>query len=733
MITQVNWENYKDSSGTQALTGFDLFIGDNGSGKSRILEAIPLTILGYVPTNGKNEAATFRFSSSDTQMGGGIVLDSGFSCVRRFIRTVKIKRKYGTTEVKISQDISFSPSLNETSKSQKQERLAREFGTFHAMFNFNEFLDLSGPERRKFIANLAPILTEKWNRSTVQAHLEKELLTEILKKNNLDQYKIMGEMITLAMSKYPESFSAQDGIYAILGWLSKEKDFWDDKTGDAEGVVRQLSEKKNESLVNERDLKKFTVERDLLQSELLQLEKKTSAGEERQKTINDRNNRIQELSQLITELENAEVSTDTSDIDELIRETREKLDNFDYSVQYNQLKDEGASKKPQAETLKAKYDLLVQRKQAFEAEFNAMKTAKEKIESSGGCCIVDPARKKCSEDFTNYMDFVNGKIVEGTQFVESINQEIEVAKQSYQLAETELKTIAESMQRTMESMSEANEKNRLINEQLSDLDRQRNDRLNAVKNRDEKVKFYQQELDPLKIAVQSESPLEDFVQMENRISEINNRLEALKTSIRTAEQAKDQLVTIQHNLLQQIVASTKSDCLDSIKDELGYKGILGEIVKEVVEPLRASMQEYLSLMGYDYPVFFETESETGQEVFWFGWLKNNRRIYFDTLSTAQKLIYLAALVTVISDRANPKLKVLSIDKLDDLDKYNFKLAMAGLAKLKPKYDNIILAGDAKGDLVFSSNWESLTEFMVGECKVWNLTPKEAANHGQKSA
>jgi exonuclease SbcC len=727
MITKVIFENYKGKTGSQELTGFDLFIGRNGRGKSRVLEMLPFTMLGYIPPNSKNESETFKFSSSDTQMGGGIVLDTGFSCVRRLIRNCKRKKKTREIEIKYSQEISFSPSREESSLGQKRERIASEVGSFSAMFDFDTFLKLSGPERRKFIAGLSPIFTDKWDRATIETHLKKQLLTTTLKKNNLDEYKITEEMINQAIAKYPNDFSAQDGIQAILGWLKTTKDNWEQKAGDAEGVVNLLSEKKNQSDLNDRDLLKYKAEQDRLNEEHLKLEKSISADREREKNINARNDRINELNRLIEKLESTEISTDTFDIDAQIQETRQKLDSFDYSTQYNQLKEEGTSKKVQAEILKGKYDSLVSQKQNFEAAFKALKTAKNTIVNLKGCCIVDPERKKCAEDFTGYMDFVDGKILEGNQYIESIDQDIAVAADSYKRIADELQAIVDQMNSTMEAMKQANENNRVINQQLAELEQQKNERLNAIQKRDEMVIFYRNELVPLNSLSMAEPPLSDLTQAENRVNEINERLETVNGLIDKATQVKEDLLLIQKSLIEKRDASYRVDGLEAIKDELGYKGILGEIVKEAIEPLQANMQKYLKKMGFDYPAFFETESETGQEVFLFGWIVNDRRIYFDTLSIAQKIMYLAALVTVIVDLANPKTRVLSIDRCDDLDKYNFKLAIEGLTQLKPQYDNIILAGDVKGDLVFPKDWESLPEFFIGDCKVWNLTPEVNVN------
>lgn len=733
MITGVFYTNFKGKTGEQELSGLDLFIGLNGSGKSSVLQIPALTMLGYVPGNGKEEADTFKLSSNDTQMTVGIKTDTGFSCARTFKKSIDRVKKTGETKIKIAQGLKVSPSKQESNQTQFKERIAMEVGNFTAMFDISEFLSLSGPKRRAFISSLAPIATETWTREKVHAELSKKLLTPELLKNDPDQYKIMEKLIGDVMSQYPAGFNVSEGIQAMLGWVEPEKKFWKGKAADAQGAIRQLSELKNEEAETDRNLVKLKADREAFISEQIKLKEKVAAGTEKQKAIDDRNSRITELKGLIRDLEFVEINTDTFDLDALIQEQQSMLDNTNYPEQYERSKKLGSARKIDAETAKSIYESLKQKKVDFEADYKSLKKSMETVDGCKGSCVVDPERISCPKDFVLFKEFVAQKSAEAEKFLSEIQFKIDEAVATYQTIEADLLKIQAEMASIMEQMKKANEQNREINDKLADLQQKRNERLNAMTNRDNQVKLYRNELVRLNSQALVETPVGDLTAMQTEVGKIQDQLDELNKTIQAKETAKNDLIRIQQSLLDNKEASYKDACLKLISDELGPKGIQGEIVKETINPLQVSMQEYLGEMGFNYWVFFETESETGQENFEFGWEKGNQRVYFDTLSNGEKIIFLSALMTVIVDRANPKTRILSMDNLDNLDPVNFKLVINGLSKIKSHYDNIILAGVVQGEKVFPKNWEEIPKFNIGDFTVWNLTPKEAKVDEQQSA
>jgi exonuclease SbcC len=86
---------------------------------------------------------------------------------------------------------------------------------------------------------------------------------------------------------------------------------------------------------------------------------------------------------------------------------------------------------------------------------------------------------------------------------------------------------------------------------------------------------------------------------------------------------------------------------------------------------------------------------------------------------------MSALMITIIERSNPKLKVLEIDNLNDLDEQNFQKVMHGLSVIGGSMDNIILAG-VVGQYLKKYPGDPKKNELVDEYKgfkVWDLSPE----------
>jgi exonuclease SbcC len=145
------------------------------------------------------------------------------------------------------------------------------------------------------------------------------------------------------------------------------------------------------------------------------------------------------------------------------------------------------------------------------------------------------------------------------------------------------------------------------------------------------------------------------------------------------------------------------------------------MVKGILEPIRSDIQTHLGLMGIDSEFYFSTESDTGKEVFQFGWRNSfGDERNFDALSTGQQLQLLIAMLVTFLERSNPPLKVLAIDNIENLDRVNFRKALAGMDKLSEKIDNIILSGVVD---IYETKWIDGKEVktLLPELNGWGVT------------
>lgn len=91
---------HKVENKTYDITGFRYFHGKNGAGKSTIMQAIQLALLGYIPTN-KNTSAIFKHANGP-EMTISLTIDNDGSPIivtRSWKKKVKILR----------QTVTFSP------------------------------------------------------------------------------------------------------------------------------------------------------------------------------------------------------------------------------------------------------------------------------------------------------------------------------------------------------------------------------------------------------------------------------------------------------------------------------------------------------------------------------------------------------------------------------------------------------------------------------------------------
>lgn len=73
---------------TYTMQDINYLFGKNGAGKSTVMQAIQLALLGYIPGTDKNKSAIFRHASADT-MSVYVLFDNNMSVYRKYEKTSK--------------------------------------------------------------------------------------------------------------------------------------------------------------------------------------------------------------------------------------------------------------------------------------------------------------------------------------------------------------------------------------------------------------------------------------------------------------------------------------------------------------------------------------------------------------------------------------------------------------------------------------------------------------------
>lgn len=686
-INKIVMENIKGQNTVQELTGKDIILGSNGTGKTTRLQALAIALQGFVPGQGKKADETFKLSNADNMLVG---LDTdGFSFTREFKKKVS-KNKDGSTKESISQSLSVSPSKCETKISEKEARIIAEMGSLPVMLDFNEFLGLSDNKRREFIYNLAGFNSDKWTKDRVKEYLINALLTTELEVNNPEQYMIMNQIITDVIFEYPDSYDITAGLQSMIDWTKTKLSYWNDEKKRSQAAVQKIGELKNQLKDTDRNLKSNKEELEKLQEELVKVEKQISEDTQKKKNIDDRLIKIEQLKKSIADEELKECSINATETENKIKEIKSQIKQIDNSEKVRQIEDKMITLRNEIGPIANDKQEVKEKGIELKVQIETTQKTLDKIRNAKGCCTLDK-RIKCNKDFGDFIEYTEGKIatwqiqkrILAVTYKELDEKEIGI-DQKYKELETTKKAL------NQEEL-EANRNNNLINSEINKLE----NLLNQAKNFDtlqaEKIARLKEELE--KLQCEPVDPIAPIDILEKQAESIRVNIGSLKTKIEEQEKAKTTLSNLKSSMIDSKTAEYNYINFKSLDEALGAKGLQGELVKETLEPIQNDIQSNLLAMGIENEFYFTTETAGGKEVFQFGWKdKFGDKRNFDALSTGQQMILLIAILTTFIEKANPNCKILAIDNIENLDSDNFKKVIAGLNKISDKIDNIILSG-----------------------------------------
>jgi len=687
-INEIIMHGIKGQNTVQPLTGKDIFIGHNGAGKTTRLQTLGISMLGYCPGEGKTPAETYKLAT-ENEMEVGLVLND-FNLSRIFQRKAK-QKKDGSTEISVSQDIRISPSRGEKTLAQKEARIKLECGDFPSMLDFQQFLDLSDSKRRDFIYNLSPISADSWNRERVYEYLVDHLLLPDLEANDPDKYKVMVTLISGAMEQYPASYDVQAGILSMLEWAKAKQTHWNEEKKNAQGAVKKLSDLKNEIQQTDRNIDTNKKELDDLQLQLSNVKAQIAGDTEKAKAIEKRMTRLDELKKSMTELNNSlSKPLDLSHIDQQLGTEEAKIKVIDNTAQVAELQKQLEANSTESLRLQAeerkKYEILVE----CRTQIKTLNSQTEHIVNQKGICVISPLIG-CNKDFAPFVQWASKEIERLQQLETTTQNEHDNITRSLNACGDKAKEINKQIQELNTNGTEQQKINDAARKVIAELKQKKVDEENARAKLSDKVNSLQEEYD--KLQAEPVEPIAPIDILEKRRDGLQSQIDSLKPKLDDQQKAKTTLSNMRSSMIDSKEATYYADNCKNLVETLGPKGLQGDLVKGILEPIRGSIQENLIRMNIYNDFYFQTLSDTGREVFQFGWInENGRHVNFDVLSTGEKILLLSAMMVTLMDRSQPPLKVLAIDNIENLDRNNFKYALAGLDQLAGKLDNIILAG-----------------------------------------
>ena len=720
MIKEITMRNFKGQMESQKLTGRDIFVGPNGKGKTTRLQAVGIALLGYVPGKGKLPTETFKLASADN-MSVGLVTDN-LTFARTFTRSEK-GGKDGSNNVTVSQGIDLSPSRGEKKAADKEARIAFEVGSFPVMLDFNEFLSLSDSKRRDFIYGLSSIKTELWDRTRVEAHIRTKLLTLDLEVNNPDQYQIMSGLIADAMKEYPENDDIQAGLQSMIEWAKAKQTHWNDEKKNAVGAVKKLADMKNQLEETDRNIVQHKAELEQLQQQLTDSESQLARDRERKRAIDQRLVSMTELGMMIETLTKSQAEPAVN-YDLLIADLRGHIKEFDFKAEFvkfdQELQTLSNKLKEAREQDRATITTLAQIQAEKTVLNSTLKQIDEQSKKNGASrvCVIH-SKIGCDKDFSKAATVFGQQLVvleqrEADQ--KAVQKETRIKIEGLETSKSDIDAQRTETHKNQTTLNQVNEDTR---KEIAGLEKKKADEVNVSARISDQLKMYQEELTRLRnLPPEAIAPLDILEkQSEGRRSQIKE----LKVKLEGQEKAKITLSSLKSTMIDSKTATYNAQCVKDLSESLGAKGLQGELVKGILEPIRTDIQMNLELMGIDSEFYFSTESDTGKEVFQFGWRNDHGdERNFDALSTGQQLLLLIAMLVTFLERSNPPLKVLAIDNIENLDRVNFRKALIGMDKLSGKIDNIILSGVVD---LYETKWIDGGEVrtLLPELNDWGVT------------
>lgn len=691
-IEKITTNNFKGINMEQELTGKDIFIGENGSGKSTRLQALSFALLGYVPGKDKTLGETFKLSSGDSLTAGLTTQEQEFSFIRS-INKKTINKREGGTEDKITEEIEISPSMGEKTLNQKNYRIEQELGNFPVMLDFDEFIHLTDSKRREFIYSLAGS-ENIWTREKVIEHLNTKLLNKKLEEEYPEQYKVMTEVLQECIKQYPVKFDVQQGIQSMRDFASKKLIYWKNELQKKQAAVKQLGNIKNQTAETESNITDNKQELEELQDKLITVEKRLSIIEERKNNTQKNFARINEIQNQIKILNNKKDDVNISAVEKEINGKKALIKTVDNTEKIKKVNITVNAINAKIKELQSELEKIRIQGTAINSERTTYVTTLEKIKNQVGKCVLD-SRISCNKNFIKFIEFSNKKIEELSNSRSALRLSYSKANRILKDNLTELKNNEKLKEDLLTEEKQATIQNNKLLMEIATLEKNISSEKNEEKLKSEKIKMLDDELHRLKqeeVPITSEN-LPQEINIEKQKDGILSNIEILKAKIAEQEKAKIAYVSMKQTMVEAKTAQYYVNCFKNLNQELGIKGIQGLIVKDSLEPIRSDIQSNLELLGINNKFYFKCETESGKEIFQFGWInEEGRRLNFDALSSGQQLLLLIAFMATVIDKANPKVRILSLDNIEKLDEKNLCKVLKGLKAIENKFDNILISG-----------------------------------------
>lgn len=639
-ITSVSFEDFKGQTKEITLTGKDVFIGPTGCGKTTILDAIQLVVLGYHPRYDKKPMAIMKTFGSSNLMSISIQCSDG----------TKVKRIFESTADKYTQDIEIYPSYQEKGIIAKNNRITEEFGNFSVMFDISEFLSLSDDKKREFIFKFLPI-----------AEWDKKAILDMVYQENINT-----DIVNEAFACWRNSTDTQTGLSNIIAYVKEQVSYLSKKLKESEAASRQLIKiKQQQDSVSISLIETLKEEIKIHREELSKYEKELATIIERNRNITvQKNNKTQLLGKLEKDILEKELAENEESIKAELEEAYKNM---------NELSDARKILDDISVLSKEHSKLQLSKATAMSEKQSVLKEIAEnkkliKFTENLMCPII---KEKCTHDF---FEFIEKKKKE----INKLEKVIHEKDRNIIDFQGKIDSIDKNVMEYREKLSVK-----------SDLEKWINTLQVAMKTI--------ADADAIKKELFELGEISNTVDMEKTISEIKVLIDQKQTKVQEAGKILTTLSNLEFTLSDRTKAEEKLQQYRELLAFLGPKGLQGKIIRESLLPLLDDINLFMGRIDSSKQFYVELNDEkSDKEIFELMYRKGNDiSVPVTSLSSGESVIGYTVLIASLIKLSNPNGKYLFIDNIEHVSnrgnayRQNF---ITSLDKISEGFDNIIVCG-----------------------------------------
>ena len=656
-LSRLRLHNFKGKQSEWAMSPKMLLVGPNGAGKSAVLQAVMVGILGYEPRLGRTPASVVQLASG-REMSVEIETDAKFI----FHRTFKMSRGAVSTSVWVS------PHQGEKNLADAHRRIAEEVGDFAVSFDLNAFLSLSDAKKRAFLFGLSPTRGNGWDK----AHLKSRLIQAVRAPVSS---LTLHAWIDKAFALWSEGHDLQSNFDRMLIYLKKEFSLW--ALRKKEGVLaarRMLHARNQEPFVPSEATRTTQREMEEVMERIIRIREELAKDEARRESAEARGREIETIRTRLAEWQEASASVEQ--IQKQLFELRGR--SFDRAP----LEEESGQIERAAAALLSEIDQEERRLGEQKIDLEMERKGLDRAESIRGICPVVEGID-CPIDFTPVIAEGRERLSEREMSIIEIEGLQSARWRRYREFQESLGRLQARARSLEEEARETALQIGAWEEMLRRSDRPEEDRAGL---QERLVQLEAQEAadggyaDPDDLMLQKEG--------------LERHLEELKRRLADQEERRSLWIAYQQNQVEVKKADANVEALKQLIAALGPKGLQGEMMKERMAPFSKIVNDLLRAIDPEKELLFRFQDPRGNEIFEMGWKRGERFIPFEALSTGERVLFSAALMTALILFREPRCRLLLVDHLESVDLHHRRRFIEALCTFvnEGHLDHFIAAG-----------------------------------------